>query len=701
MIDKYTSIMSYHLIALICCIVLSNYLYANEPSSATARIQNEQQQRIEMIAKASRTAICIFDEKLSAGGSGVIISPEGYGITNYHVIAPLLKTKKGLGGLSDGKRYPLKVLGIDPTGDVAMFQLTGKDRFDWAPLGNSDRLRTGDPVIAIGNPFMLAEDYTPTVTYGTISGLHRYQYGAEQRSLVYTDCIQVDASINPGNSGGPLFNMSGEVIGINGRAAFEQRGRINVGLAFAISINQIKRFIPGLRAGLLVEHGSLGATVINREHQQVIFDRILEDSTAYKAGIRIGDRLIRFAGRKIYNANQFANILGTYPAGWSVEVTWEHNNQPQTKLIELDRLPANIPAKIKEQFKIDPAVTRAEVEASPSNRSATTAPAGNALTQSIEHVLQRTVKIYGAKIGTEHGYGTGIIVSPDGQVVTVQSLILAARNLRAVTLDGLVYPAKVTYRDNYRQLALLQMEHNPVNIDIDRISNRTTSFPFFDLSIDENSKPASSGDWVLSVGNPFKVADGPEAMSVTKGIISGRTNLQARSGTQPFPYRGEVILVDAIISNPGSPGSALVDLEGRCLGMAGKIVTSAYTNTLLNYAYPSKEIQAFMQDAESGTKTEKTIPTESSPGYHGIRLSKIGFRRQLPFVKSIAKDSPADTAGVQPDDLIVSANGTPIPRARAFTQLCKNLRAGDTLSVVIKRGEQLITIRMTLTEPPQ
>src|SRR5262249_20547032 len=178
--------------------------------------------------------VCIFPEgSRSGGGSGVVIDSQGYGLTNFHVVRPLLAERRGEGGLSDGKTYPLEVLGIDPGGDVAMFKIKNDKPFYPAPLGDSDTLRVGDWTLAMGNPFLLAEDFRPTVTCGFVSGLHRYQRG-EGRALVYTDCIQVDTSINPGNSGGPLFDLRGDLVGINGRISVAERGRVNVGLGYAI-----------------------------------------------------------------------------------------------------------------------------------------------------------------------------------------------------------------------------------------------------------------------------------------------------------------------------------------------------------------------------------------------------------------------------------------------------------------------------------
>jgi S1-C subfamily serine protease len=198
------------------------------------------------------------------------------------------------------------------------------------------------------------------------------------------------------------------------------------------------------------------------------------------------------------------------------------------------------------------------------------------------------------------------------------------------------------------------------------------------------------------------VAEGDEALTVMKGVLSGRTRLSAARGVQPFPYLGDILLLDAITSGPGQGGSAVVDLEGRLIGVVGKSVTSRQTNTLLNYALPVEEIAAFLKDADAGTNAAtRPAPRTVGPGYHGISLSKIAYHRQLPFVRSVAKDSPAAKAGVRADDLIVSANGIAIPRGRDFTELCDRLSPGQELSLIVKRGEQLTALRLTLEEPPK
>ena len=123
--------------------------------------------------------------------------------------------------------------------------------------------------------------------------------------------------------------MHGEVIGINGRGSFEERGRVNVGLGYAISINQVRIFIPELLATKIAQHGTLDAVFGNREGK-VICHTVNLDSAVAKAGLQLGDKLIKFEGRPVVDANQFTNDLSIYPANWPVEVTWERDGKPIT-----------------------------------------------------------------------------------------------------------------------------------------------------------------------------------------------------------------------------------------------------------------------------------------------------------------------------------------------------------------------------------
>ena len=306
------------------------------PSAFAVEIPKEviaaQRARIKAIAKAVKTTVAVFARGGAGGGSGVVVTADGYCLTNFHVAKPAGNHMKC--GMSDGRLYDAVIVGSDPTGDVALIKLLGRKDFAFAELADSDKVQVGDWCFAAGNPFLLATDFQPTVTYGIVSGVHRYQYPAGTL-LEYADCIQTDAAINPGNSGGPLFNDKGQLIGINGRGSFEKRGRVNVGVGYAISINQIKNFMGYLRSGRIVDHATLGATVTTDEDNKVIVTNILDSSDAYRRGLRFGDEIVAFGGRNITTVNGFKNALGIFPKGWRVPLSYSRKGKRFNVVVRL------------------------------------------------------------------------------------------------------------------------------------------------------------------------------------------------------------------------------------------------------------------------------------------------------------------------------------------------------------------------------
>ena len=300
--------------------LVSSEIGADELAEALAK---DQSQRVSAIESASSTAIGVFGPGSLGGGSGVVISPDGYALTNYHVVQSCKAFMKC--SMNDGELYDAVIVGIDPVGDVALIKLLGRDDFPAAVLADSDQVQAGDYCFAVGNPFLLATNFEPSVSWGIVSGVHRYQYPAGT-ILEYADCIQTDAAINPGNSGGPLFNAQGELIGINGRGSFEKRGRVNVGVGYAISINQIKNFMNHLKSGRIVDHATLGATVATDDQGAVRVSNILESSQAFRRGLDYDDEILMFAGRDIQTVNQFKNVLGIFPKGWRVPITFRRDN---------------------------------------------------------------------------------------------------------------------------------------------------------------------------------------------------------------------------------------------------------------------------------------------------------------------------------------------------------------------------------------
>lgn len=289
-------------------------------------------QRVAVMSKAKDSVLSLFAANGQGGGSGVVITPDGYALSNFHVVLPCGKAL--LCGMADGKVYDAVIVAIDPTGDVGLIKLFGRDDFPCAPLGDSDRLRVGDWVSVMGNPFLLAADLQPTITYGIVSGVHRYQYPAGTL-LEYADCIQTDASINPGNSGGPLFDAEGKLVGINGRGSFEKRGRVNVGVGYAISINQIKNFLGALRSGRIVDHATLGARVDADAEGRAVVTQILEGSDAYRRGLRYDDEIVSFGGRPISTPNEFLNALAIFPKGWRVPLSYRRRGERHDVLVRL------------------------------------------------------------------------------------------------------------------------------------------------------------------------------------------------------------------------------------------------------------------------------------------------------------------------------------------------------------------------------
>ncbi len=314
--------------------LLATLSLQQDPGTDLDAVLAAQQHRIDVMATVMPAVCAVMRTDSPGGGSGVVFDPLGFVVTNFHVVGDL-KVKRMKIGLPDGHLHGASVVGIDPGSDLAVLLLdhTGDDpQWPSAPLGDSDDLLVGEQVFAMGNPFLLATDFRPTVTWGIVSGTHRYQPGQGNRALVYPDCIQVDVPINPGNSGGPLFDSGGHVVGINGRISIQgQRGRVNVGVGFAVASGQIRNFLPDLMAGRHAEHGTLDLNAWFMESpdgngQGVYVQAIFEDSRVTAFGVQLGDELTSFNGVRIRSANQLATLVGVLPAGTWVDLGFRSRN---------------------------------------------------------------------------------------------------------------------------------------------------------------------------------------------------------------------------------------------------------------------------------------------------------------------------------------------------------------------------------------
>ena len=257
-------------------------------------------------------------------GSGFIIDKKGYVITNNHVIE---NAEKIMVILHDDKSFEAEVVGKDPKTDVALLKINPKNtNLKAVKFGNSNDLRVGDWVMAIGNPF----GFGGTVTAGIVSARGRNIGGS------YDDYIQTDASINRGNSGGPLFDMKGNVVGIN-TAIFSQSGG-SVGIGFAVSSNLAKQVSDQLRKYGRTKRGWLGVLIqqitkeiadslgLKNTHGALV-SSATENGPAYKAGIKSGDIILEFNDIKIKNMNELPKVVASTPVGKSVKVKiWREGN---------------------------------------------------------------------------------------------------------------------------------------------------------------------------------------------------------------------------------------------------------------------------------------------------------------------------------------------------------------------------------------
>ena len=254
-------------------------------------------------------------------GSGVIIDAEGRILTNHHVVKHAEDVRVTL---TDGREYEARVVGRDPKTDLAVLQVDVTEPLPVAVLGSSDALRVGDWVMAIGNPFGLSH----TVTAGIVSGKGRI-LGAGP----YDDFIQTDASINPGNSGGPLFNLRGEVVGIN--TAMVPHGR---GIGFAIPIDTAKPLIPQMVATGGVTRGYLGVSIqsITPElaaamqldgTQGALVGEVMPDSPAAQAGLQTGDVITAFDGKPVATSWDLPGIVAETPVGRDVTITVQRQGE--------------------------------------------------------------------------------------------------------------------------------------------------------------------------------------------------------------------------------------------------------------------------------------------------------------------------------------------------------------------------------------
>lgn len=382
-----------------------------------------------------------------SGGSGFLISADGYIVTNNHVVAGGPQgnaVDKVTVTLFDSKEYQADIVGRDPSSDIALLKIKATD-LPFVKMGDSKQSRVGEWVIAIGNPLGLGN----TVTAGIISALQR-NIGA---GGAYDRFIQTDTAINPGNSGGPLFNLKGEVIGINNRLISPIGA--NIGVGFAIPVDEIVPVVESLKKGVRPERGYLGISIQSVDAEMAsalgiaknrgeLVTRVQEGEGAAKAGLKEGDIVLKVDGRDVSPENTLSYIVA--------------NIKPGTR-IPLDILRENKPMKLNATVGTRPTDEKlAESQFNPEEEKDFDKDSEAAESKAIRDALGISVIPLDAEIARQLGMGTdikGVVVDVAGQGTAAQQGIrrgdvIVSVNYKAVTsaaaLDAAIKEAKAAGR---------------------------------------------------------------------------------------------------------------------------------------------------------------------------------------------------------------------------------------------------------------
>jgi S1-C subfamily serine protease len=336
---------------------------------------------------------------------------------------------------------------------------------------------------------------------------------------------------------------------------------------------------------------------------------------------------------------------------------------------------------------------------------AMTLQAQQSFTPVAAEVNKKMVKLFGA--GGFKGlpsYGTGILVSPKGYILTVNNHILATSDLSVHLYDGRFYHAKVLAKEPELDVALLKIDE-----DVDEL-------PCFDFAAASSRPLAMAADWILAFSNQFKIATRDEPMSVQRGVIAAHAELRGRRGVFNAPFTGEVYFLDVIACNPGAAGGIITNRKGELLGILGRELKNTLSDTWINYAVPIQaraeiqrddktvnvDIPTFVKEAMAGTykQSEKRVKVERG-GYHGIMLVPNVVGATPPYVDEVMPGSPAARAGLQPDDLIVYVDGELIPNIKEFREFMKGVGPGMEVKLEVQRGSKLHSLKLKLTEMPK
>ncbi len=318
-------------------------------------------------------------------------------------------------------------------------------------------------------------------------------------------------------------------------------------------------------------------------------------------------------------------------------------------------------------------------------------------------VNKKLVKLFGA--GGFKGmpsYGTGIVIHPDGYILTVNSIMLTTTDLRVHLYDGRLVHAKILAKEPELDVALLKLEE-PVK-----------GLPYYDIVKEAERPAAGPGTWVLAFSNQFAIAERDEPMSVQHGLVQAYADLKGRKGVAEAAFQGKAYFIDVVCCNPGAAGGALTTAKGDLLGILGRELKNKLSDSWINYAVP---INATVELINTDTKKTEKIsvasfadmvmkgkwkdhePKKKSKGpgvYTGIQLVPNPVALTPPYIEAVVPDSPADKAGLRTDDLIVYVDGELVQSIKAYRDLINSYLPGQQIQIDVQRGAQLESVTITV-----
>jgi len=318
-----------------------------------------------------------------------------------------------------------------------------------------------------------------------------------------------------------------------------------------------------------------------------------------------------------------------------------------------------------------------------------------------EEVNLKLVKLFGAGgIRGLASYGTGVVISRDGYILTINSHILDTRDLRVHLADGTRYQADVVAREPELDMALCKIKDQ----------KRLALQDYFDIEAAAKLPVMEPGKHVLGFSNLFQIATRDEAMSVQHGVIAAHAKLAARLGVFEATYKGDVYVIDAITNNPGAGGGVITTRKGELLAMIGKELRNELTNTWINYAIPFNavvevptkdggKLKVGVMDMVKLKEKYRPAPKMEAAKLktdHGIILVPNVVERTPPYVEEVRENSAASKADLRPDDLIVYVDGYPVQDINGFERILGTYAPGAEVRLEVQRGEKLLSKTLVL-----